>query len=130
MYEVLSKGHQLTKYNDSERKQDRWVLSPCILFSVIYIHKFSKNKRMTSAPPTKVPILLPKFAKRTTSNIRVTLLFQKPFTLYTSSASFSKSATLGLRKSAWTIPAKNPVARKGLSEVIGAAIKEEIIAKG
>src|SRR5690625_352910 len=129
MFEVLSKVHQLIRYNTSKRKQDRWAFRPCILFSVIFIYKFSKNKRTTSAPPIKVPILLPKFAKRTTSNIRVTLLFQKPFTLYTSSARLSKSATLGFRKYAWTIPAKNPAARNGTVEVIGAAIKAEIIAK-
>src|SRR5699024_11194053 len=98
MYETLLKDHQLTKYNTSKRKQDRWVFRPCILFSVIFIYKFSKNKRITSAPPTKVPILLPKLAKKTTSNIRVTLLFQNPYTIYTTSASFSKSATLSMRK--------------------------------
>src|SRR5699024_8447251 len=61
-------------------------------------YKFSKNKRSTSAPPINVPIELPKFASTTISNMRVTLLFQKPFTLKTSSERFSKSATLGLRK--------------------------------
>lgn len=44
-------------------------------------YKFSINNRMTSAPPINVPSELPRFAKRTTSKTRVTLLCQKPFTV-------------------------------------------------
>lgn len=44
-------------------------------------YRFSKNRRMTSAPPTKVPMEPPTLARETTIRIRVTLLFQKPFRL-------------------------------------------------
>src|SRR5690625_3131992 len=57
----------------------------------------------------------------TTSKTRVTLFCQKPFTLYTSSDNSSKSTTLGLLTYAWTIPATQPAARNGFSEVMGAA---------
>lgn len=61
-------------------------------------YKFWINKRMTSAPPINVPSELPKFASTTTSKTRVTLLFQKPFRLKTSSDKLSKSLTLGRTK--------------------------------
>jgi len=60
--------------------------------------QFSISKRTTSAPPMIVPIEPPKFAKVTINRIRVTLLFQKPLRLNTSSERFSKSLTLGRRR--------------------------------
>lgn len=96
----------------------------------IVYYKFSKNKRITSAPPIKVPSALPKFANTTMSKIRVTLLSQNPLTLCTSDDKLSKSLTCGRLTYACTIPANQPAASKGFKDVIGAATKAVKTANG
>src|SRR5699024_6094569 len=95
-----------------------------------YIYKFSINNLTTSAPPITVPNVLPKFVKSTINKMRVTLLCQNPLILNTSSDTFSKSRTLGLRMNAWTIPATIPAAINGFKDVKGAATKAEMIVSG
>src|SRR5699024_5873565 len=107
------------------------LMNQCHLMKTIHhYHKCSRNNRMTSAPPMNVPTLLPILAKTTTSRIRVTLFPQNPFTLYTSSDRLSKSDTCGRFTKAWTIPANQPAAISGLSDVIGAAINAVNTANG
>src|SRR5690606_3526673 len=79
-------------------KQKTGIMLDSYFLSLTNIHyKFSKNKRTTSAPPIKIPKVVPRLDKTIISKILVTLLFQNPFKLKTSSERFSKSATLGLR---------------------------------
>src|SRR5699024_12559131 len=68
--------------------------------------------------------------KSTINKIRVTLLCQNPLILNTSSDTFSKSRTLGLRMNAWTIPATIPAAINGFKDVTGAATNAVIIVSG
>ena len=82
-----------------------------------------KKSRITSAPPTSVPIVLPTFANMTTSKTFVTLFFQNPLKLNTSSASVSKSLTLGFLIKASTNPANQPAASNGFKEEMGATTK-------
>src|SRR5699024_3690250 len=99
-----------------------------VLFS--YLYKFSINNLTTSAPPITVPNVLPKFVKSTINKIRVTLLCQNPLILNTSSDTFSKSRTLGLRMNAWTILATIPDAFKGYKYVKDAATNAVINVSG
>src|SRR5690625_4352991 len=103
---------------------------------------FSSRRRHTRWPrdwssdvcssdlPITVPNVLPKFVKSTINKIRVTLLCQNPLILNTSSDTFSKSRTLGLRMNAWTIPATIPAAINGFKDVKGAATNAVIIVSG
>ena len=62
-----------------------------------------------------------RFANITTIRVFVTRFFQKPFKVAVSCAKSSKSFTFGFLIVASTIPANQPGANRGLSEVIGEA---------
>ena len=79
------------------------------------------------SPEMKVPIVEKTLAKITTRRILVTPFFQNPFIVLVSSERSSKSLTLGFLIIASTMPANQPAAIRGLSEVIGAAMKAVMI---
>lgn len=66
---------------------------------------------------------LPILDKIMINKIRVTLLFQNPFTDEISFDRFSKSPTVGFRTNACTNPANHPEASNGFKAVMGAATK-------
>ena len=83
-----------------------------------------------SNPEINVPILEKTLANTTINKILVTLFFQNPFNVFVSSPRFSKSLTFGFLIIASTIPANQPAANNGLSDVIGAITKAVRILSG
>ena len=79
---------------------------------------------------SNVPIELNTLAIMTTNRILRILFFSIVLTDLTSSPMFCMSLTVGFDKNAWTIPANQPAARKGLRELIGAIKKAVNMVKG
>ena len=71
-----------------------------------------------------------RLVNKTSSKVRVTLFFQKPFSDEVSSAKSSKSFTFGFLIDASTIPANQPEASSGFNEVIGDMMKAVSIDRG